>query len=101
MIKYPPMVRTDIPQPQSLRWRVFQLAWPVILEGLLQTMLGIVDTITVGRLGANALAGVGTAQQFVFFVSAILSGVSIGSSILAAQAIGARDLFTASRVARQ
>ena len=101
MIKYPPMIRTDVPKPQSLRWRVFQLAWPVILEGLLQTMLGIVDTIMVGRLGANALAGVGTAQQFVFFVIAILSGVSIGSSILAAQAVGARDLFTAGRVARQ
>jgi putative MATE family efflux protein len=94
-------MQTVIRPPQSLRWRVFQLAWPVIVENLLQTMLGMVDTIFVGRLGADALAGVGTAQQFLFFLIAILSGVSIGSSILAAQAIGARDLGTANRVARQ
>ena len=85
----------------ALRWRVFQLAWPVILENLLQTSLGIVDTIMVGRLGANALAGVGTSQQFLFFLIAVLSAVSIGSSIMAAQAIGAKDLSTARRIAKQ
>src|SRR5260221_473962 len=85
----------------SLRRRVFQLAWPVILENLLQTTLGIVDTIMVGRLGADALAGVGTSQQFLFFLIAILSAVSIGSSIMAAQAVGAKDLPTARRIAKQ
>src|SRR5436305_8313299 len=88
----------DLP---SLRWRVFQLAWPVIVENLLQTMLGIVDTIMVGRLGADALAGVGTAQQFLFFLIAILSAVSIGSSIMTAHAIGAREWGGAGRIARQ
>src|SRR6266849_6315677 len=90
-----------LPQGRSLRWRVFQLAWPVILEGLLQTMLGIVDTLMVGRLGADALAGVGSAQQYLFFLISILSAVSIGSSIVTAHAVGARDYGTASRVARQ
>jgi MATE family multidrug resistance protein len=85
----------------SLRWRVFQLAWPVILDNLLQTLLGIVDTIMVGRLGADALAGVGTAQQFLFFLIAILSAVAIGSSIVTAQAVGARDHSTASRISKQ
>jgi putative MATE family efflux protein len=64
-------------------------------------LLGVVDTIMVGRLGSDALAGVGTAQQFLFFLIAILSAVSIGSSILTAQAVGARDHDTASRIARQ
>lgn len=95
---------TILPPPvplASMRRRVFQLAWPVILENLLQTMLGIVDTVMVGRLGADALAGVGTAQQFLFFLIAILSGVSIGSSVLAAHAVGGRDFGTASRIAKQ
>lgn len=85
----------------SMRRRVFELAWPVILENLLQTMLGIVDTLMVGRLGADALAGVGTAQQLLFFLIAILSAVSIGSSVIAAHAIGARDIGTASKIAKQ
>src|SRR5262249_16680483 len=51
--------------------------------------------------GSDALAGVGTAQQFLFFLIAILSAVSIGSSILTAQAVGARDHGTARRIAKQ
>ncbi|HEX5417143.1 MAG TPA: MATE family efflux transporter [Chloroflexota bacterium] len=89
------------PPSPSLRRRVFELAWPVILENLLQTMLGIVDTLMVGRLGADALAGVGTAQQLLFFLIAILSAVSIGSSVIAAHAIGAKDTGTASKIAKQ
>lgn len=84
-----------------MRLRVFQLAWPIILENLLQTLLGIVDTVMVGRLGANALAGVGTAQQFLFFIIAVLSGVSIGSSVLVAHAVGAGDFPSANRIAKQ
>jgi predicted signal transduction protein with EAL and GGDEF domain len=36
-----------------MRRRVLGLAWPVIGENLLQTLLGIVDTLLVARLGAD------------------------------------------------
>src|SRR5918912_1513 len=81
--------------------RVFALAWPVIGENLLETLLGIVDTLLVAGLGTAAIAGVGSAQQIMFFLLAALSGLSVGSSILVAQAVGARDLGHASRLARQ
>lgn len=93
------------PQPHapkpSLRRRVFNLAWPVIGENFLQTMLGIVDTIMVARLGPGALAGVGAAIQIMFFVISALSAVSVGSSVLVAQAVGAHRLEQASRYAKQ
>ncbi|MCC6454334.1 MAG: MATE family efflux transporter [Caldilineaceae bacterium] len=85
----------------SLRRRVFDLAWPVIGENFLQTMLGIVDTIMVARLGPGALAGVGAAIQLMFFVISALSATSVGSSVLVAQAVGAQDLDQASRLAKQ
>jgi len=75
----------------SVRRRVLTLAAPVIGENLLQTIIGIVDTLFVSRLGADALAGVGTAVQAMFFLISALSAVVIGSSILVAHAIGARD----------
>jgi MATE family multidrug resistance protein len=46
------------------------MAWPVIGENFLQTMLGIVDTLLVAQLGAIAIAGVGSALQVMFFVIA-------------------------------
>ena len=88
-------------QSGSARRRVFNLAWPVISENFLETMLGIVDTWLVASLGAVAIAGVGTAIQFMFFVIAALSAVSVGSSVLVAQAIGARTFTRASQLAKQ
>jgi multidrug resistance protein, MATE family len=88
-------------EPAVLRRQVLGLAWPVIGENLLETLLGIVDTILVSGLGTAALAGVGSGQQIMFFVMSALSALSVGSSILVAQAVGARDVKRAGRLARQ
>lgn len=88
-------------EPSALRRRVLGLAWPVIGENLLETLLGIVDTALVAGLGTAAIAGVGTGLQIMFFLLAALSALSVGSSILVAQAIGALDSERASRIARQ
>lgn len=87
--------------PADLRRRVLGLAWPVIGENMLETSLDIVNTVLVAALGAAALAGVGSGLQIMFFVLASLAALSVGSSILVAQAVGARDLATACRLARQ
>lgn len=88
-------------QTGSIPRRVFNLAWPVISENFLETLLGIVDTWLVSSLGAVAIAGVGAAIQFMFFVIAAMSAVSVGNSVLVAQAVGARNFGRASQVAKQ
>jgi len=90
-----------VSHPAALRRRVLGLAWPVIGENLLETLLGIVDTWLVGGLSTAAVAGVGTGLQIMFFLLAALSALSVGSSILVAQAIGAVDAERANRIARQ
>src|SRR6478672_7910261 len=81
--------------------RVIGLAWPVIAQNLLETAVGVVDTLLVARLGAVAIAGVGTALQVMFFLLAILSAVTIGASIMVAHAVGADDWPGARRLAKQ
>ncbi len=81
--------------------RVLGLAAPIIGENLLETMLGIVDTVLVARVGMAAIAGVGMGQQLTFFVLSMLAALSVGSSVLVAQAVGAADVATAGRYARQ
>lgn len=85
----------------AMRRRVLGLAGPVIGENFLQTLLGIVDTVLVARLGAEAVAGVGSAQQVMFFLIAALSALAIGSSVLVAQAVGGGLFDRASILARQ
>jgi putative MATE family efflux protein len=87
--------------PAQLRRRVLGLAAPVIGENMLQTLLGVVDTVLVAGLGVVALAGVGAALQVIFIVVAALSALSIGASVLVAQAVGAQNLGESSRLARQ
>lgn len=85
----------------AMRRRVLGLAGPVIGENLLETLLGIVDTILVAGLGAAAIAGVGSGLQVMFFIISALSALAIGSSVLVAQAIGAGERGRASELARQ
>ena len=86
---------------ETIRQRVLRLAWPVIGENLLETLLFVVDTLLVARLGAAAIAGVGSAMQILFFLVAALSALSVGSSVLVAQAFGAGNTARAATLARQ
>jgi putative MATE family efflux protein len=81
--------------------RVLALATPIIGENLLQTAVGAVDTLLVARLGAAAVAGVGTGFEIVFFIISILSAIDIGATVLVSQAIGAGDQPRANHLARQ
>jgi len=81
--------------------RVLRLALPIIGENLLQSSVGVIDTLMVARIGATALAGVGVALEIVFFMIAILSSISIGGTVLISQAFGARDRARANQLARQ
>ena len=88
-------------EAKAVERRVLGLAWPVIGENFLETLLGIVDTWLVSSLGAIALAGVGTAIQFMFFIISALSAISVGSAVLVAQSVGARNLVRAGNLAKQ
>ena len=95
-----PPTSESAPEPMTQR-RVLTLATPIIGENLLQTMVGVVDTFMVARLGAAAVAGVGTGFEIVFFIISILSAIDIGATVLVSQAIGADDRHRANHLARQ
>jgi putative MATE family efflux protein len=86
---------------RSVGRSVFRLAWPAIAENALQTLLGIVDTIVVARLGAAALAGVGAAQQFIWVLTTALVAISMGTAVLIARFIGAQQHESANTVLKQ
>jgi len=87
--------------PISLNRQLFRLAWPSLVENLLQTMLVVVDMIFVGRLGADAIAGVGLGGQLTFLLQVLFMGLSVGNTALVARAVGAGDKREAERIAKQ
>ncbi|MCO5222414.1 MAG: MATE family efflux transporter [Thermomicrobiales bacterium] len=91
----------EAPQRPMDRRRVLGMAIPIIGENLLQTMVGAVDTLLVARLGSVAVAGVGTAVEFVYFIISILIALEIGATVLVSQAFGAGQSARVREIARQ
>src|SRR5438105_4606107 len=86
---------------RSVGRNVFRLAWPAIAENALQTLLGIVDTAVVARLGTQALSGVGASQQLIWVLTTGLIAVSMGTTVLVARFTGAGQHSQASAVLKQ
>src|SRR5690606_10798704 len=78
----------------EIRRAVLGLAWPSILENLMQAALGFITTLMVARLGSAAVAGVGTASQVQVIVITAFFAVSMGTTVLVAHAFGAGRIKT-------
>jgi putative MATE family efflux protein len=96
-----PSLDVDDTQPASINRQLFRLAWPSLVENLLQTMLGFVDLAFVGRLGPDAIAGVGLGSQLMFLLQVLFMGLAVGNTALVARAIGAKNHRDAERIAKQ
>jgi MATE family, multidrug efflux pump len=70
---------------------IWALAWPVIISFLLQSLVGLIDVLMVGRLGAAAVAAVGIGAQILSAVSVVMTAVGTGTLALVARHIGARQ----------
>lgn len=92
-----PLWRRVARPDQAVTRRVFNIAWPVALTNLLQTVALTVDLAFVGALGAGALAATGVATQAVFLAMALGTGVAAGATAVVARAFGAGDIDDASR----
>jgi MATE family multidrug resistance protein len=76
---------------QELRAMV-SLAWPVILAEIGWVLMGVVDTIVVGPLGAAAIGGVGIGSTLFFAVMVFGSGLFFALDTFVAQSFGAGRL---------
>jgi putative MATE family efflux protein len=75
------------------------LAVPIVLAMGLQTGFNIIDTFFVGMLGSEQLAAVSVTFPVVFIFIAMAVGLSVGTTALVSQAIGAGKDKEASNVA--
>lgn len=69
-----------------------RLAYPIILGMLGHTVVGIVDNIMVGKLGATELAAVSLATSFIFIAMSLGIGFSTAITPLVAEADGRKDV---------
>ena len=91
--------------PRKLPWHmlpaIFALAWPTMLEQLMQTAVQYVDTAMVGSLGTQATAAVGATGTVSWLVNSTISAVGVGFLAYISQAIGAGEQEKAKRASAQ
>ena len=80
---------------------ILSLAWPTMLEQLMQTTVQYIDTAMVGTLGTQATAAVGSTGTINWLVNGSIGALSIGFLSYIAKACGAKDLENARRAAGQ
>lgn len=87
--------------PWEMLPAIFALAWPTMLEQLLQTAVQYIDTAMVGTLGTQATAAVGATSTVNWLVSSTISALGIGFLSFVSQACGAGDTRKAGRASSQ
>src|SRR4249920_1931769 len=63
----------------------------IALSTTFQTLYLLIDLYFVGRLGKEAIAGVGMAGNLTFLVLALTQALGVGTTALIAQALGRKD----------
>lgn len=78
--------------------KALMIACPVALQGMLNTVVNLVDTLMIGTLGATAIAAVGLANKVFFVFSLLVFGIVSGAGVLAAQFWGSGDVKSIRKV---
>ena len=90
---------------RSAKWAavatILSLAWPTMLEQLMQTAVQYIDTAMVGTLGTEATAAVGATATVNWLISSTLSALGVGFLAFIARACGARNREGAKKASSQ
>lgn len=94
-------LKTYLRKNRALLGAIFTLAWPAMLEQLLQTVVQYADSAMVGQLGAQATAAVGLTTPVNWLVNSPMFAMGVGFLACISRALGARDDRTARAAAGQ
>lgn len=92
------MAKNYLRRERGFYKRLFLLALPLVLQNLITTSLGFVDTFMVGLLGNSELSAVTAANSPIFLLQVIIFGLMSGLTILVSQFWGKGDLQSINRV---
>ena len=80
---------------------ILALAWPTMLEQLMQTAVQYIDTAMVGSLGTEAMAAVGATTTVGWLIGGMVSAWGVGFLSFIARACGAGDKQAAAKASAQ
>lgn len=80
---------------------LFALLIPIVIEQLLNSFMGMVDTMMVSNLGSQAISGVSLVDSVNNLIVQLFSAMATGAAIICSHYIGMRNKDGANKAARQ
>ncbi len=80
-----------MPTPRHELARLVRLAWPIAGAQVGNMLMGMVDTLFVGRVGVDALAAASIGNAFLYGTLLVGQGLVLGMDPVVTQAYGAGD----------
>ena len=77
---------------------LFKLAWPIFIEQALIIMVGVVNVYILSRYDSSAAAAVEGCTQVLWNVFLVFAVISLGTSVLVAQNVGAGNRVISARL---
>lgn len=80
---------------------IMALAIPAMIENIIQVFIGTVDTYFVGKLGTEAIAGVGITNLIMNIYISFFLALGVGTTAIVSRNIGADNVENANNTVRQ
>ena len=84
-----------------IKKELWNLAWPIMLSVFFHTLYNTVDAFWVSKISPEAIAAVSISQITLFLTVAFSMGITVGSSVVMAMHIGAKEIEKAKKVLGQ
>lgn len=72
----------------SLTAAVWALAWPVLVDSLLNSLVGLTDTVLAAGISEAATDAVGNAAYMMWFMGLVIIALDVGATALVSRSIG-------------
>ena len=80
---------------------IWKLTIPIIISGVTQNIVTVIDTLFLSQLGQVAIGAAGNGVLFYFLIVTMGMGISTGSQLLIGNANGAKDYKSIGKIIEQ
>ncbi|MFM9994544.1 MAG: MATE family efflux transporter [Phycisphaerales bacterium] len=80
---------------------IWVLAWPVLVDSLLNTLVGLTDTVLAAGISEPAADAIGMAAYCLWFLGLVIMALDVGATALISRSVGAGRLAVANAAVGQ
>lgn len=85
----------------SMNRAIVVLSWPILAESILNSLVGLTDTVLASALSEDAADSIGAAAYVAWFVGLSIMAIGVGATALISRSVGRRRLAVANAAVGQ